>query len=131
MESAQNRGYFAPQGWLLTPGLQVASDRPTGRAHGWLKSAAGRAAGSGLRTRKSLIRLDFIEQKSERSVMLQDTGVGRNGIANALSWLDRIKAGKTYEEIALEDAIPTARVRKAIRYARPHRVARCRSILRS
>ena len=52
-------------------------------------------------------------------------------IANALSWLDRIKAGKTYEEIALEDAIPTARVRKAIRYARPHRVARCRSILRS
>ena len=38
-------------------------------------------------------------------------------IANALSWLDRIKAGKTYEEIATEDAIPTARVRKAIRYA--------------
>ena len=38
-------------------------------------------------------------------------------IANALSWLDRIKAGKTYEEIAIEDAIPTARVRKAIRYA--------------
>ena len=35
------------------------------------------------------------------------------------------------KEIALEDAIPTARVRKAIRYARPHRVARCRSILRS
>ena len=38
-------------------------------------------------------------------------------IANALSWLDRIKAGKTYEEIATEDAIPTDRVRKAIRYA--------------
>ena len=38
-------------------------------------------------------------------------------IANALSWLDRIKAGKTYEEIATEDAIPKARVRKAIRYA--------------
>ena len=38
-------------------------------------------------------------------------------IANALSWLDRIKAGKTYEEIATEDAIPTARVRKAVRYA--------------
>ena len=34
-----------------------------------------------------------------------------------LSWLDRIKAGKTYEEIATEDAIPKARVRKAIRYA--------------
>ena len=38
-------------------------------------------------------------------------------IRNALSWLDRIKAGKTYEQIATEDAIPTARVRKAIRYA--------------
>ena len=38
-------------------------------------------------------------------------------IANALSWLDRIKAGKTYEEIATENAIPTDRVRKAIRYA--------------
>ena len=76
MESAQNRGYFAPQGWLPTPGLRVASDRLTGGAHGWLKSAAGQATGSGLRTRKSLIRLDFIEQKSERSVMPQDTGVG-------------------------------------------------------
>ena len=38
-------------------------------------------------------------------------------IANALSWLNRIKAGKTYEQIATEDAIPTDRVRKAIRYA--------------
>ena len=38
-------------------------------------------------------------------------------IANAFSWLDRIKAGKTYEQIATEDAIPTDRVRKAIRYA--------------
>ena len=38
-------------------------------------------------------------------------------IANALSWLDRIKAGKTYEQIAIEHAIPTDRVRKAIRYA--------------
>ena len=37
--------------------------------------------------------------------------------SNALSWLDRIKAGKTYEEIATEDAIPTDRVRKVIRYA--------------
>ena len=36
------------------------------------------ASCSGLRTRKSLIRLDFIEHKSERSVMPQDTGVGRN-----------------------------------------------------
>ena len=34
MESARNRGYFAPQGWLPTPGLRVASDRPTGGAHG-------------------------------------------------------------------------------------------------
>ena len=50
----------------------------TGRTHGWLKSAVGRATGSELRTRKSLIRLDFIEHKSERSVMPQDTGVGRN-----------------------------------------------------
>ena len=78
MESAQNRGYFAPQGWLPTPGLRVASDRPTGGAYGWLKSAVGRATGSELRTRKSLIRLDFIEHKSERSGMPQDTGVGRN-----------------------------------------------------
>ena len=78
MESAQNRGYFAPQDWLTTPGLRVASNRPTGGTHGWLKSAAGRATGSGFRTRKSFIRLDFIEQKSERSVMPQDTGVGRN-----------------------------------------------------
>ena len=38
-------------------------------------------------------------------------------IRNALSWLDRIKAGKTYEQIAIEHAIPTDRVRKAIRYA--------------
>ena len=37
-----------------------ASDRPTGGAYGWLKSAAGRATGSGLRTRKSLIRLDLV-----------------------------------------------------------------------
>ena len=86
MESAQNRGYFAPQGWLPTPGLRVASDRPTGGAHGWLKSAAGRATGSGLRTRKSLIRLDFIEQKSERSEMPQDTGVGRNVVMDGLDF---------------------------------------------
>ena len=38
-------------------------------------------------------------------------------IANALSWLDRIKAGRTYEEIAAEDGIKTARVRKAIGHA--------------
>ena len=86
MESAQNRGYFAPQDWLPTPGLRVASNRPTGRAHGWLKSAAGRATGSGLRTRKSLIRLDFIEHKSERSVMPQDTGVGRNVVLDGLDF---------------------------------------------
>ena len=86
MESAQNRGYFAPQGWLPTPELRVASDRPTGGAHGWLKSAAGRATGSELRTRKSLIRLDFIEQKSERSVMPQDTGVGRNVVLGGLDF---------------------------------------------
>ena len=86
MESAQNRGYFAPQGWLPTPGLRVASDRPTGGTHGWLKSAVGRAAGSELRTRKSLIRLDFIEHKSERSGMPQDTGVGRNVVLDGLKF---------------------------------------------
>ena len=64
----------------------MASDRPTGGAHGWLKSAAGRATGSELRTRKSLIRLDFIEQKSERSVMPQDTGVGRNVVLDGLDF---------------------------------------------
>ena len=63
-----------------------ASDRPTGGAHGWLKSAVGRATGSELRTRKSLIRLDFIEQKSERSVMPQDTGVGRNVVLDGLDF---------------------------------------------
>ena len=86
LESAQNQGYFAPQGWLPTPELRVASDRPTGGAHGWLKSAAGRATGSELRTRKSLIRLDFIEHKSERSVMPQDTGVGRNVVLDGLDF---------------------------------------------
>ena len=86
MESAQNRGCFAPPGWLPTPGLRVASDRPTGGAHGWLKSAVGRATGSELRTRKSLIRLDFIEHKSERSVMPQDTGVGRNVVLDGLNF---------------------------------------------
>ena len=86
MESAQNRGYFAPQGWLPTPGLRVAGDRPTGGAHGRLKSAAGRATGSELRTRKSLIRLDFIEHKSERSGMPQDTGVGRNVVLDGLDF---------------------------------------------
>ena len=45
-------GYFSSQSWLPTPGLRVAGDRPTGGAHGWLKSAAGRAAGNELRTRK-------------------------------------------------------------------------------
>ena len=48
--------------------------------------AAGRATGSGLRTRKSLIRLDFIEHKSERSVMPQDTGVGRNVVLDGLDF---------------------------------------------
>ena len=61
----------------------MASDRPTGGAYGWLKSAAWRATGSELRTRKSFIRLDFIEHKSERSVMPQDTGVGWNSSASA------------------------------------------------
>ena len=83
LESAQNRGCFAPQGYLPTPGLRVASDRPTGGAYGWLKSAAGRAT---LRTRKPLIRLDFIEHKSERSVMPQNTGVGRNVVLDGLDF---------------------------------------------
>ena len=73
----------------------MASDRPTGGAHGWLKSAAGRATGSELRTRKSLIRLDFIEHKSERSVMPQDTGVGRNV---ALDGLDFASLRRVWEQ---------------------------------
>ena len=64
----------------------MASDRPTEGAHGWLKSAVGRAPGSDLRTRKSLIRLDFIEHKSERSGMPQDTGVGRNVVLDGLDF---------------------------------------------
>ena len=55
MESVQNPGYFAPQGWLPTPGLRVAGDRPTGGAHGWLKSAEGRVAGTELRTRTEYV----------------------------------------------------------------------------
>ena len=48
--------------------------------------AAWRATGSELRTRKSLIRLDFIEHKSERSVMPQDTGLGRNVVLDGLDF---------------------------------------------
>ena len=51
-----------------------------------------------------------------RTVSLASTRrlLGKSSTADAFSWL---KAGKTYEEIATENAIPTARVRKAIRYA--------------
>ena len=49
MESAKNPGSFAPQGWLPAPGLRQAH----WGTHGWLKSAAGRAAGRELRTRGS------------------------------------------------------------------------------
>ncbi len=38
-------------------------------------------------------------------------------IATALNWLDRIKAGKTYAEIAGEDGVPKYRVQQAICYA--------------
>ncbi|MCY1128625.1 recombinase family protein [Frigidibacter sp. RF13] len=38
-------------------------------------------------------------------------------IAAALGWLDRIKAGKTYAEIADEDGVPKYRVQQAICYA--------------
>lgn len=38
-------------------------------------------------------------------------------IAAALGWLDRIKAGKTYAEIAAEDGVPKSRVQQAICYA--------------
>ena len=78
-------------------------------------------------TRKS--RLETKTENEASSALLAETklvlgnptkSVDRTllrNIANALSWLDRIKAGKTYEQIATEDAIPTDRVRKAIRYA--------------
>ena len=49
--------------------------------------------GSELRARKSLIRLDFIEHKSERSVMPQDTGVGRNVVFDDLD-LRQLTAGR-------------------------------------
>ena len=42
--------------------------------------------GSELRTRKSFIRLDFIEHKSERSVMPQNTGVGWNVVLDGLNF---------------------------------------------
>ena len=38
-------------------------------------------------------------------------------IATALGWLDRIRAGKTYAEIADEDGVPKYRVQQAICYA--------------
>ena len=38
-------------------------------------------------------------------------------IATALGWLDRIRAGKTYAEIAGEDDVPKYRVQQAICYA--------------
>jgi DNA invertase Pin-like site-specific DNA recombinase len=38
-------------------------------------------------------------------------------IAAALSWLDRIRAGKAYNEIADEDGVPKYRVQQAICYA--------------
>ena len=38
-------------------------------------------------------------------------------IATALDWLDRIRAGKTYAEIAGEDGVPKYRVQQAICYA--------------
>ena len=96
----QRRGYFAPQGWLPTPGLRVTSDRLTGRAHGWLKSAVGRVAGSELRTRKSLIRLDFIEHKSEHSGMPQDTGVGRNVVLDGLDFASLRRRNKQLHSLS-------------------------------
>ena len=65
------------------------------------------------RLRRRGVETKLVLGNSTKSV---DRTLLRN-IANAFSWLDRIKAGKTYEEIATENAIPTARVRKAIRYA--------------
>ena len=65
------------------------------------------------RLRRRGVEIKLVLGNSPNSV---DRTLLRN-IANALSWLDRIKAGKTYEEIAIEDAIPKARVPKAICYA--------------
>ena len=65
------------------------------------------------RLRRRGVETKLVLGNSSKSV---DHTLLRN-IANALSWLDQIKAGKTYEQIATEDAIPKARVHKAIRYA--------------
>ncbi len=65
------------------------------------------------RLRRRGVETKLVLGNSPKSI---DRTLLRN-IANAVSWLDRVKAGKTYEEIATEDAIPTSRVRKAIRYA--------------
>ena len=93
----------------------MASDRPTGGAHDWLKSAVGRAAGSELRTRKALIRLDFIEQKSERSVMPQDTGVGRNVVLDGLDFASSSLQGYRGLSDASERVGGTERVEARIR----------------
>ena len=55
MESTQNRGYFAPQGWLPTRGLRVASDRPTGVRTAGPNRLRGELAGNELRTRKEYV----------------------------------------------------------------------------
>ena len=100
-------------------GATVAGDLraryPTTRQRIWCAAIAPESAASG--------RIDGYQRLSAYSKLVLgnptksvDRTLLRN-IRNALSWLDRIKAGKTYEQIATEDAIPTDRVRKAIRYA--------------
>ena len=118
MESAQNPGYFAPQGWLPTPGLRVACDRPTGGAHGWLKSAVGRAAGSGLRTPEVPIGLDFTAQKSERPVMPQDTGIGRRVVLDGLDLASLRRAWEQTFGSAPPSSLSRALLRRVLAYER-------------
>ena len=80
MESTQNPGYFATAGWLPTPGLRVASDRPTGGAHGWLKSAFLRGELRAVNFAPGSPLLDWTlpllppsEHKSERSGSITET----------------------------------------------------------
>ena len=119
MESTQNAGYFAPQGWLPTHGLRVAGDRPTGDgAHGWLKSAVGRAAGSDLRTPEVPIGLDFTGQKSECPVMPQDTRVGRRVVLDGLDLVSLRRAWEQTFGSAPPSSLSRALLRRVLAYER-------------
>ena len=80
--------------------------------------AAWRATGSELRTRKSLIRLDFIEHKSERSVMPQDTGVGRNVVLDGLDFASLRRVWEQTFGAALPSSLSRVFLRRVLLHER-------------